>query len=58
MPKTAARRLRDDLESLGAARLGDIETAQAETVRILKEMAASGELGLARLNQAQTEEQA
>lgn len=47
MPDAAARRLRDDLESLGAARLADIESAQAETVRLLREMAAQGQLELA-----------
>lgn len=48
MPNTAARRLRDDLEALGAARLADIESAQAETVRLLREMAAQGQLELER----------
>jgi flagellar motor switch protein FliG len=47
MPDTAARRLRDDLESLGAARVADIESAQTETVRLLREMAAQGLLELA-----------
>jgi Flagellar motor switch protein len=46
MPDAAARRLRDDLESLGAARLADIEAAQAETVRLLREMAGQGRLEL------------
>jgi flagellar motor switch protein FliG len=55
MPEAAARRLRVDFESLGAAKLSDIESAQAETVRILREMAAGGEL---ELTQAQPEEQA
>lgn len=48
MPDTAARRLRDDLETLGAVRVADIESAQAETVRLLREMAGAGELDLAR----------
>lgn len=47
MPDTAARRLRDDLDALGAARVSDIESAQAETVRLLREMAGTGELELA-----------
>jgi flagellar motor switch protein FliG len=44
MPETAARRLKDDLEALGAARLDEIDTAQDEVVRLLREMAAKGEL--------------
>jgi flagellar motor switch protein FliG len=47
MPETAARRFKDDLESLGAARVGDIESAQTETVRLLREMATGGQLDLA-----------
>lgn len=46
MPDAAARRLRDDLEALGAARLADIESAQAETLRLLRDMAAQGQLEL------------
>lgn len=46
MPDTAARRLRDDLESLGAAKVTDIESAQFETVRLLREMAGQGQLEL------------
>jgi flagellar motor switch protein FliG len=49
MPDTAARRLRDDLEALGAAKVADIESAQDETVRLLREMAAQGQLELAQL---------
>lgn len=48
MPDTAARRLRDDLESLGATKVADIESAQAETVRLLRGMAGQGELELAK----------
>jgi flagellar motor switch protein FliG len=48
MPGTAARRLRDDLDALGAVRLGDIETAQAETVRLLRNLAAQGQIELDR----------
>jgi flagellar motor switch protein FliG len=47
LPDTAARRLRDDLESMGGAKVTDIEFAQAETVRLLREMAAQGQLELA-----------
>lgn len=46
MPETAARRLRDDLESLGATRLDEIEAAQNEVVRLLREMAVRGELDI------------
>lgn len=55
MPETAARRLRDDLETLGAAKLVDIESAQAETVSLLREMAAEGQLDLAQASPAETE---
>ncbi len=48
MPDTAARRLKDDLEALGAAKVADIESAQAETVRLLRDMAGQGELELAK----------
>jgi flagellar motor switch protein FliG len=51
LPDTAARRLGDDLESLGAAKVADIESAQAETVRLLREMAAQGQLELAQLEE-------
>ncbi len=47
MPESAARRLRDDLETLGAAKVADIEAAQAETLRLLRDMAGAGELELA-----------
>ncbi len=47
MPEAAARRLRDDLEALGAAKVADIEAAQAETLGLLRNMAAAGELELA-----------
>lgn len=55
MPETAARRMKVDLESLGASRLADIEAAQTETIRLLREMAASGELELMRSHLARTE---
>jgi len=46
MPDTAARRLREDIETLGAVKVADIESAQAETVRLLREMAAAGQLAI------------
>lgn len=46
MPETAARRLRDDLESLGATRLDEIEAAQGEVTMLLRKMAARGELDI------------
>jgi flagellar motor switch protein FliG len=46
MPTTAACRLKDDLESLGAARVADIESAQAEAIRLLRNMARQGQLTL------------
>jgi flagellar motor switch protein FliG len=57
MPDAAARRLREDLDSMGAARVADIESAQAEIARLLRELAAAGELDLAHLEQAQPEVQ-
>jgi flagellar motor switch protein FliG len=44
MPETASRRLKDDLDSLGAARLDEIEAAQKTVVSLLRQMAAQGEL--------------
>jgi len=46
MPETAARRLRDDLESMGATRLDEIETAQRQVTTLLRKMAAQGELDI------------
>jgi len=46
MPDTAARRLKDDLESLGASRLDEIDAAQEAVAELLREMAASGEVEL------------
>ncbi len=46
MPDTAARRLRDDLDALGAVRLVEIEAAQAQTVKLLRELAAMGEINI------------
>jgi len=54
MPETAARRFKDDIESLGAVKVADIESAQTETVRLLREMAATGQLDLAQSNLAQS----
>ena len=44
MPETAAKRLKVDLESMGACRLDDIEAAQNEVIALLRKMATSGEL--------------
>lgn len=55
MPDTAARRLKDDLEILGACKLVDIEIAQTETVRLLREMATNGELNLIHQGSARME---
>lgn len=46
MPETAARRLMDDLDSLGATRLDEIETAQRQVIMLLRKMAAQGELDI------------
>lgn len=46
MPETAAKRLKVDLESLGASRLDEIESAQAEVVSLMRKMAAKGDLEL------------
>ncbi len=46
MGSTAARRLKDDLDGLGAVRLDQIETAQEEVVRLMRELAGGGELSL------------
>lgn len=46
MPASAARRLRNDLDALGAVRVGDIESAQAEALGLLREMARQGQLAL------------
>lgn len=46
MPDTAARRLKDDLESLGASRLDEIEAAQGKVVDLLRGMASRGEVEL------------
>lgn len=44
MPDTAARRLRDDLDALGAVRLVEIEAAQGQIVKLLRELAAQGQI--------------
>lgn len=46
MPDTSARRLKDDLDVLGAVKLVEIETAQAQTVKLLRELAATGQINL------------
>lgn len=46
MPDTVARRLRDDLDALGAVRLVEIEAAQAQTVKLLRELVATGEINI------------
>jgi flagellar motor switch protein FliG len=46
MGSTAARRLKDDLDSLGAVRVVQIEAAQEEVVRLMRQLAGSGELSL------------
>jgi flagellar motor switch protein FliG len=46
MGSTAARRLRDDLDSLGAVRVDQIEAAQDEVVRLMRQLAGGGELSL------------
>ncbi len=46
MGSTAARRLKDDLDSLGAVRVVQIEAAQEEVVRLMRQLAGGGELSL------------
>jgi flagellar motor switch protein FliG len=46
MGSTAARRLKDDLDSLGAVRVDQIEAAQDEVVRLMRQLAGGGELSL------------
>lgn len=46
MGSTAARRLKDDLDSLGAVRVDQIEAAQDEVVRLMQQLASGGELSL------------
>ena len=46
MGGTAARRLKDDLDSLGAVRVDQIEAAQEEVVRLMRQLAGGGELSL------------
>ena len=46
MPGTAARRLRDDLDALGAVRLSEIETAQQQAVKLLREMVMLGQIAI------------
>lgn len=44
MPDTAARRLKEDLDALGAVRLTEIEAAQDDVVKLLRELAATGQI--------------
>lgn len=44
MGPTASRRLKDDLDSLGATRVDQIEAAQEEVVRLMRRLAGNGEL--------------
>jgi flagellar motor switch protein FliG len=44
MGPAASRRLKDDLDSLGAIRVDQIEAAQEEVVRLMRRLAGSGEL--------------
>lgn len=46
MSPAAARRLKDDLDTLGAIRVDQIEAAQDEVVRLMRALAGSGELNL------------
>ncbi|MGH6945505.1 MAG: flagellar motor switch protein FliG [Geminicoccaceae bacterium] len=47
MSKRAAEQLREDIEALGAVRLKDAQGAQAEVIRVIQELARSGEIVLA-----------
>ncbi len=46
MPATAAGRLRDDLDALGAVKLSDIENAQQQTVKLLRELVRLGQIAI------------
>ena len=46
LSERAANMMRDDIVSLGPVRLRDVDEAQAEIVRIAKELGASGEIEL------------
>ncbi|MGA9993015.1 MAG: FliG C-terminal domain-containing protein [Thiobacillaceae bacterium] len=51
MGGTAARRLKDDLDTLGAVRVDQIEAAQEEVVRLMRQLAGDGELSLESLHE-------
>ncbi|MGA7178556.1 MAG: FliG C-terminal domain-containing protein [Thiobacillaceae bacterium] len=51
MGPTAARRLRDDLDSLGAIRIDQIEAAQGEVVSLMRKLVGSGELTMEPANE-------
>jgi flagellar motor switch protein FliG len=46
MGPTASRRLKDDLDSLGAVRVDQIDAAQEEVVRLMRALAGNGELSM------------
>lgn len=46
MSKRAAEQLKEDIEALGAVRAKDAQRAQAEIIRLVQEMARSGEIAL------------
>jgi flagellar motor switch protein FliG len=48
MTERAARILKEDMDAIGLARLRDVETSQAAIVEVAKELAARGEIVLAR----------
>jgi flagellar motor switch protein FliG len=51
MGPTAAQRLKDDLDALGAIRIDEIDAAQAEVVRLMRELAGQGRLKLERIDE-------
>ncbi|WP_309723434.1 FliG C-terminal domain-containing protein [Armatimonas sp.] len=57
MSERAAERIREEVESLGTARLRDIEAAQQKMVNLAKSLADKGEVTLVTANQ-ETEEEA
>jgi flagellar motor switch protein FliG len=46
MGPTAAQRLKDDLDALGAIRVDEIDAAQEEVTRVMRELAGQGKLKL------------
>jgi len=51
MGPTAARRLKDDLDALGAVRVDQIDTAQDEVVSLMRTLAGKGKLNLESLHE-------